>query len=87
MPMVRMSGNRLTKLRMYGSKLAMSRNTHAANAVCVGWSKIRCYETPYSVTDTIKRTGLKQTPKGICTDKLVGTWKAMNTNVKRVATQ
>ena len=54
---------------------------------CMGGSKIRRYETPYSVTGTIKCTGLKQAPKGICTDRLVGTWKAMNTDGKRVATQ
>jgi len=56
-------------------------------AGCVGWSRNGLYETPYSVTGTIKHTGLKQAPKGICTDKPVGTWKAMSTNVKRVATQ
>ena len=65
----------------------MSRNAHTANAGCVGISKIRLYEIPYSVTGTIKHTGLEQAPKGICKDRFVGTWKAMNTNVKRVATQ
>jgi hypothetical protein len=53
----------------------------------MGTSKNCLYENPYSVTGTIKYTGLKQAPKGICTDRFVGTWKAMNTNVKRVATQ
>ena len=85
MPMVRIISNDMTKLRMYGSILAMSRNAHAAKAVCVGISKSLCYENPYSVTGTIQHTGLKQTPKGICTDKSVGTWKAMNTNVSGLA--
>ena len=82
MPMVRMSGNRLTNLRMYRSKPGMSRNAHTAYAGCVGISKICSYETPYNVKSIIKRTGLKQTPKGICTDKSVGTWKAMDMYVK-----
>jgi len=87
MPMVRIIRNDMTNLRMYGSKRRMSRNAHSVYAECVGMSKILGYETPYSVTGAIKRTGLKQTPKGICTDRLVGTWKAMNTDAKRVATQ
>lgn len=65
----------------------MSKNAHTVYAGYVGISKICGCENPYSVTGTIKHTGLKQTPKGKCTDKSVGTWKAMNTNVKRVATQ
>ena len=55
--------------------------------LCVWVSKIFGYENPYSVIGVIMHTGSKQTPKGKCTDRLVGTWKAMNTNVKGVATQ
>lgn len=40
------------------------------------WSKIACYETPYSVTGAIKHTGSKQAPKGICTDRIIGTLEA-----------
>jgi len=67
---------------MYGSKLLMSKNAHTVYAGCMGMSKILTYESPYSVIGTIKYTGLKQTPKGICTDKSVGTWKAMDMDVK-----
>lgn len=41
-------------------------------------SKIGRYEIPYSVKGTIKQVGLKWKPKGICTDKITGTWKASN---------
>ena len=41
-------------------------------------SKIDMYEPPYSVTGTIKYTGLKKAPKDICTGKNIGTWKATN---------
>ena len=40
-------------------------------------SKDLCYENPYSVTGTIKLTGSEQSPKSICTDKIVGTWKGI----------
>ncbi len=40
------------------------------------WSKIACYETPYSVTGAVKHTGSKQAPKGICTDRIIGTLEA-----------
>lgn len=36
-------------------------------------SKSCCYERPYSVTGTIKFTGLKRKPKSICIDNLIGT--------------
>ena len=42
-------------------------------------SKILLYERPYSVTGTIKLTGLKEAPKDICKAKIIGTWKAENT--------
>jgi len=41
-------------------------------------SKILLYERPYSVTGTIKLTGLKEAPKDICKAKIIGTWKAEN---------
>jgi len=56
-------------------------------AGCVGMSKHCFHENPYSVKGAIQHTGSEQAPKGICTDRFIGTWKAMNTNVKRVATQ
>lgn len=84
MPMARIIRDDMTNLRMYGSKTIMSRNAHTVYAECVGTSKIPRYETPYSVTGAIKRTGLKQEPKGICTDKLVGTWKACEQRMLRV---
>jgi hypothetical protein len=87
MPMVRIIRNDMTNLRMYGSKRSMSRNAHTVNAGCVGVSKIGLYENPYNVTGIIQRTGSEQAPKGICTDRFIGTWKAMDTNVKGVATR
>ena len=39
-------------------------------------SKNHLYEKPYSVTGAIKFTGLKETSKVICKDKVVGTRKA-----------
>ena len=56
----------------------MCRNAHTANAVYVGMSKTFYYESPYSVIGTIKHTGSKQAPKGICIDRINGTWEAMN---------
>ena len=41
-------------------------------------SKIRRYETPYSVKGTIKLTGSYQRPKDICIDSNIGTRKAWN---------
>ena len=58
MPMVRIIRNDMTNLRMYGSKQIMSRNAHTVNAGYVGESKFGRYEIPYSVTGTIKHTGL-----------------------------
>lgn len=34
------------------------------------------YETPYSVTGTIKLTGSKQKPTDICIDRIIGTREA-----------
>lgn len=42
------------------------------------FSKSLLYEKPYSVTGTIQLTGLKEAPKGICTDRVEGTWKVRN---------
>ena len=39
-------------------------------------SKNVFYEIPYVVTGDVKFTGLKETPKGICTDRIIGTGKA-----------
>lgn len=44
-------------------------------------SKTYFYETPYSVTGTIKLTGSYQRPKGICIDSNIGTRKAWNIEV------
>ena len=41
-------------------------------------SKIRCYENPCSVTGTGKSANPEELPNGICIDKDVGTWKALN---------
>ena len=49
--------------------------------ILVWVSKIRSYENPYSVIGTIKHTGLKKAPKGICKDRNIGTWKALNTEM------
>ncbi len=45
----------------------------------VRFSKIGCYEKPYTVKGSIKLTGLKKQPKDICKDRIIGTWKAKNT--------
>jgi len=39
-------------------------------------SKIGSHENPYDVTGIIKSTNPEEQPKGICTDRDVGTWKA-----------
>ncbi len=83
MPMARIIRDDTANLRMYGSKTRMGRNVHTVYAGCVGKSKNVRYETPYSVTGTIGRTGSEQAPKGICTDKLVGTWKACEQRMLR----
>ena len=36
-------------------------------------SKNQNYETPYIVKGGIKLAGSKETPKGICTDRIIGT--------------
>lgn len=56
----------------------MSRNAIAPCGELVRFSKILLYERPYSVTGTIKLTGLKEAPKDICKAKIIGTWKAEN---------
>jgi len=56
----------------------VSRNATALYRVLVRLSKILLYERPYSVTGTIKLTGLKEAPKDICKAKIIGTWKAEN---------
>lgn len=47
----------------------------------VRFSKICSYERPYSIKGTIKLTGSKELPKGICIDKFIGTWKARNVEI------
>ncbi|MDR3598547.1 hypothetical protein [Clostridium sp.] len=37
-------------------------------------SKTYRYESPYTVTGSIKQTGLKELPKSICKDTIIGTW-------------
>ena len=37
-------------------------------------SKIYYYESPYTVTGSIKQTGLKELPKSICKDTIIRTW-------------
>lgn len=44
----------------------------------MGYCKICIYEVPYSVTGTIKFTGLEEKPKGVCKDRFIGTWNANN---------
>ena len=56
----------------------MCRNAMATNVELVRFSKSLLYERPYSVTGTIKLTGLKEAPKDICKAKIIGTWKAEN---------
>ena len=50
----------------------------ATNVELVRFSKSLLYERPYSVTGTIKLTGLKEAPKDICKAKIIGTWKTEN---------
>lgn len=35
------------------------------------------YEKPYNVTGIVVKTGLERTPTDICTDRIIGTWKAI----------
>ena len=44
-----------------------------------GMSKIAGYENPYIVKGNVKYAGSKEAPKGICKDKINGTWKCYNT--------
>lgn len=61
---------------MYGSLVLSSRNAIPSIEESARLSKILLYERPYSVTGTIKLTGLKEAPKYICKDKFIGTWKS-----------
>lgn len=62
---------------MYGSKPGISRN---ANDVIVRSlqrvSKTYINESPCVVTGNGLQVGLEEAPKGICTDRIIGTWKA-----------
>ena len=49
-------------------------------------SKIVGYENPYIVTGNVKYAGSKEAPKGICRDKINGTWKSCNTRNTDVST-
>lgn len=60
---------------MYGSIRRLRRNAQDPKKALVRMSKNLVYENPYSVTGTIKLTGSEQNPKGICKDKIIGTWK------------
>ena len=71
----------LTNFWMYGSKRLIYRNVYCNNLQYVWISKNWSYENPYSVIGTIKHTGLKEAPKGICKDRNIGTWKALNTEM------
>ncbi|HEL9061201.1 TPA: hypothetical protein U0G86_002885 [Listeria monocytogenes] len=44
----------------------------------MGWSKTGYYETPYTVTGSIKQTGIEELPNNICMDKIIGTSEAEN---------
>jgi len=74
--MARMRVKPLTNLRMYESKCRIRRNAYTTIVGCVRSSKICPYEKPYYVTGIVIHTGLKQVPKGICIDRLIGTWEA-----------
>ena len=63
--MVRMSVIGLTNLRMYG----------CGQPQLVWFSKYARYEKPYCVIGAVKPIGSKQTPKSICTDRIIGTRK------------
>ena len=41
-------------------------------------SKNCCYESPYYVIGINKHAGSKGSPKDICTDRNIGTWKGWN---------
>ncbi len=51
------------------------------NVVSVRWSKNCLYETPCRVTGTSKLAGLEDSPKSVCTDRIIGTWEAGNVKV------
>ncbi|WP_455789107.1 hypothetical protein [Clostridium butyricum] len=50
-----------------------SRNATDTIVSFVRFSKISSYEQPYTVTGSIKQTGLEGTPKDICKDRVIGT--------------
>ncbi len=41
-------------------------------------SKNCLYENPYIITGDVVETGLQEKSKGICKDRIIGTWKAGN---------
>lgn len=63
---------------MYGSRRLVYRNVYTTIVGLVRSSKNGDYEVPYNVTGIIKLTGLEELPKGICIDRIIGTWKAKN---------
>ena len=70
-----MSNCGLTKLRKYRSRYRYSRNAITTKVVGYVWnSKNSRYEIPYTIKGGIKHTGSQELPKGICKDKVIGTW-------------
>jgi len=60
---------------MKGSRIIHGRNIMPIlNIGFVGMSKTCRYESPYTVTGSIKQIGLKELPKSICKDTIIGTW-------------
>ena len=69
----------MTNFRMYGSKTGFSRKAkNCQSARFVRISKTVAYENPYTITGSIKQTGLEEKPTDICTDRIIGTWKVSN---------
>ncbi|WP_321835612.1 hypothetical protein [Clostridium butyricum] len=58
---------------MYRPIPVCSRNATDTIVSFVRFSKISSYEQPYTVTGSIKQTGLEGTPKDICKDRVIGT--------------
>jgi hypothetical protein len=52
----------------------VSRNADTTSVGLMRISKNCLYESPYTVTGSIKLAGLEIAPKGICTDSVNGTW-------------
>ena len=55
--------------------------------MCVGFGKNIGYEKPYTVIGGIKRTGLKDKPKDICKDRIIGTRKGIGVLSKNIANE